>query len=158
TLTSATFSDTAGDDSFSAASGDMSSTDRDSGDSATYGVLGGVSDNSLAGYDTSKASAYGTLYVDSATGTYNFVPNNNAIAGLKTGAQLFFTLNVTDGSGAIDSETLTINLDGVNDTPELGAVTDATINDTAADDSFADITGTLTSSDRDSGDSAAYSV
>jgi VCBS repeat-containing protein len=158
TLTSATFTDTANDDSFIAVTGDLSSTDRDSPETATYGVIGGASDNSLAGYDTSKASAFGTLYVDSASGNYTFVPNDAAIEGLKTDATLFFSLTVTDGSGATDSKTLTINLDGANDTPDLGAVTDASYNDTAADDSFANITGTLTSTDRDSSDTATYSV
>ena len=121
-------------------------------------MLGGSADNSLAGYDTSKATAFGKLYVDSTSGNYTFVPNDGAIEGLKTNANLFFTLKVTDGLGASDSETLTINLNGVNDTPELGAVTDASYDDTAADDSFADVTGTLTSSDRDAPETATYGV
>jgi VCBS repeat-containing protein len=158
TLTSATFTDTADDDSFSAVSGDLSSTDRDSPETATYGVLGGVSDNSLSGYDISKASAYGTLYVDSATGNYTFVPNDAAIEGLKTDPTLFFTLQVTDGSGVTANQTLTVNLDGANDTPELTAVADQSYDDTSGDDHFGDISGTLHSTDRDLVDSATYTV
>ena len=153
TLTSATFTDTAGDDSFSAVTGDLSSTDRDSPDTATYGVIGGVSDNSLSGYDTSKASAFGTLYVDSTTGNYTFVPDDSAIEGLKTNATLFFTLKVTDGSGATDSETLTINIDGVNDTPEAPATNSVTTDEDTASSAVA-----IGASDRDAGEVLTYSV
>ena len=35
-------------------------------------------------YDHSAAGAYGTLYINSSTGDYTFVPNDAAIEGLKT--------------------------------------------------------------------------
>ncbi len=158
TLTNTTFTDTANDDSFSAASGTLSTVDPDSGDTAAYSVNGGVPDVSESGFDTSSANVYGTLYLNSTTGAYKFVPNDTAIEALKGDDSVAFTLTVTDGQGATDSETLTINLDGANDTPELGAVTDASYNDTAANDSFANVTGTLTSTDRDSPETATYSV
>ncbi|MCH8616671.1 VCBS domain-containing protein [Sphingomonas sp. SM33] len=156
-LTSATYTDTAADDTFTAANGTLSSTDRDTGDTATYGITGGGADNSLAGYNVSKTSAYGTLYLNSASGAYTFVPNDGAIEQLKTGTSLGFALTVTDASGGTDTETLTINLNGANDTPDLAAITAATYNDTAGDDTFADHTGTLGGSDRD-GDSLTYAA
>ena len=158
-LTSATYTDTAADDTFAAVTGTLSSTDRDAGDSATYSIAGQVADLSLAGYTVSKASAYGTLYLNSTSGAYTFVPNDTAIEGLKTTDTTSFTLTVTDGTGGAASQTLTITLDGVNDTPVLSAsLTSATYTDSAADDTFAAVTGTLSSTDRDAGDSATYSI
>src|SRR5206468_2316339 len=114
-LTSATYTDTAADDTFVAVSGTLSSTDRDAGDSATYSIAGQVTDNSLAGYDVSKASAYGTLHLNSTSGAYTFVPSDTAIEGLKTTDTTSFTLTVTDGTGGVSgtaSQTLTITLNG----------------------------------------------
>ena len=54
-------------------------------------MLGGVT------YDVSKAGSYGTLYVNSATGAYDFVPNNAAINALSTTATDNFTVTVSDG-------------------------------------------------------------
>ena len=131
-VTDHTYVDTANDDSFGPVSGTLSTVDPDSGDTATYSITGGASDNSRAGFDTSAASAYGTLYLNSASGAYEFVPNDAAIEGLKTDDSVGFTLVVTDGHGATDSATLTINIDGANDTPEISAtVTSTTFTDTA---------------------------
>ncbi len=139
--------------------GTLSSTDRDAGDTATYSIAGQVADVSLAGYDVSTASAYGTLHLNSTSGAYTFVPNDTAIEGLKTTDTTSFTLTVTDASAATDSQTLTITLNGTNDTPTLAAsLTSATYTDTAADDTFAAVTGTLSSTDRDAGDTATYSI
>ena len=44
----------------------------------------------LAGYDHSKSSAYGTLYLNSASGAYTFVPSDGAIEGLKSTAKASF--------------------------------------------------------------------
>src|SRR5207302_820448 len=96
---------------------------------------------------------------NSTTGAYTFVPNDTAIEGLKTTDTTSFTLTVTDGSNATASQLLTITLNGVNDTPVLTAsLTSATYNDSAADDTFTAVTGTLTSTDRDAGDTATYSI
>ncbi len=158
-VTAHTFTDTAADDSFSAVTGTLSRDDRDSGDSATYSVTGGSAGTPISGFDIARSTDYGTLYLNSATGAYTFIPNDGAIEGLKTAATQSFTFTVTDGSGATDTKTLTITLDGANDTPVLTAsVTAHTFTDTAADDSFSAVTGTLSREDRDSGDSATYSV
>src|SRR5436305_14623910 len=46
-----------------------------------------------------------------------------------------------------------------DDTPTLSAsVTSATLTDTAANDAFAAVTGTLSTADRDTGDTATYSI
>src|SRR5207237_154148 len=158
-LTAHTYTDTAADDTFSAVSGTLSTLDRDAGDSATYSITGGAADATLAGFDVSKTGTYGKLYLNSSTGAYQFVPNDTAIEGLKANASEGFTLVVTDGSSATDSETLTISITGVNDTPELTAsLTAHTYTDTAADDTFSAVSGTLSTLDRDAGDSATYSI
>ncbi len=159
TVTSATFTDTAGDDSFSAVTGDLSSTDRDSPETASYGVVGGVADNSLAGYDTSTASAYGKLYVDSTTGNYTFVPNDGAIEALKTDDSVSFTLKVTDGSGATDTETLTINLDGINDTASITGDVSGDVTEAGEDGAgITTATGDLDAQDRDDPDDSFQAV
>jgi len=116
-VTSHNYVDTVGDDSFGSVLGSLSTVDPDTGDTATYSVTGGVADLSLAGYTHSKASAYGTLYLNQSTGAYQFVPNDAAIEGLNTGQNpsVAFSLVVTDSHGATDSETLTINLTGATD-------------------------------------------
>ena len=161
-VTGPTYNDTAADDTFTATTGTLSSTDRDSGDSATYGIGGGTTGGShtvgLVTYDVSKVGTYGTLWVESATGKYLFEPNDTAIEGLKATTTENFTVTVTDGSAATDSQTFTVTLNGVNDTPVMAAVTGPTYNDTAADDTFTATTGTLSSTDRDSGDSATYGI
>jgi VCBS repeat-containing protein len=118
-VTSHNYVDTVGDDSFGSVLGSLSTVDPDTGDTATYSVTGGVADLSLAGYTHSKASAYGTLYLNQSTGAYQFVPNDAAIEGLNTGQNpsVAFSLVVTDSHGATDSETLTINLTGATDGP-----------------------------------------
>ena len=120
-VTSATYNDTAADDTFAAVNGTLTTLDRDAGDTAAYSVSGGASDNSLAGFDTSVAGDFGTLYLNSSSGAYRYVANDSAIEGLKTTDHVDFTVSVTDGSGASDSDTLTITLNGVNDTPEASA-------------------------------------
>ncbi len=103
-------------------SGTLSSTDRDAADTATYSITGQVADVSLARLRRLEiASAYGTLFLNSGTGAYTFVPDDTAIEALKTTATAGFTLTVTDASAASASQALTITLDGANDTPTLAA-------------------------------------
>lgn len=105
-------------------------------------MLGGI------GYDISQASSFGTLYLNSSTGQYHFEPIDAALEGLQATQVLVFTFTVSDGTSTT-SKTFSITLAGVNDTPELVAVAPGALFDTAADDNFADITGTLAGNDRD---------
>ncbi len=157
TLSSVTYRDTSADDSFSVASGKLSSTDRDAGDSATYGVSGGVASSARDGFDVAKTGSYGTLYLNSKTGAYIYEPNDAAIEGRRYDTDERFTLTVTDGSNATDSTTFVVNIDAANDKPVLSPVTIG-FTDTAADDAFQPITGKLSSTDRDLDDSARYGL
>ncbi|MDM9647861.1 VCBS domain-containing protein [Rhizobium sp. S163] len=157
TLNSVTYHDTRGDDTFVNAGGTLTSTDRDAGDTATYGVNGGTASNAREGFNLAKTGSYGTLFVNSVTGAYVYVPNDAAIEGGKTDRQESFTLTVRDASGGTDSTTFVVKIDGSNDTPELTPVT-ISFTDTPSDDSFKAVTGKLVSTDRDIGDSATYGI
>jgi VCBS repeat-containing protein len=83
-----------------------------------YSLAGAVSDNSLAGYDVSKLTGYGTMYLHSTTGAYTFVPVSAAIEALKATTSVDFTFTATDDVPS-DTKTLSVTLNGVNDTPAL---------------------------------------
>ncbi|MFS2155213.1 VCBS domain-containing protein [Rhizobium sp. Rhizsp42] len=157
TLNSVTYHDTKSDDTFANVGGTLTSTDRDAGDTAAYGVNGGTASNAREGFNLAKTGSYGTLFVNSVTGAYVYVPNDAAIEGVKTDRQESFTLTVRDASGGTDSTTFVVKIDGSNDTPELTPVT-ISFTDTPNDDSFKAVTGKLVSTDRDIGDSATYGI
>ena len=81
----------------------------------TYGILGGTSGPFTLGsetYDVSLIGTYGTLYVDSATGDYTFVPNDAAINALTATTTENFTFTVSDGALSVN-QTFTVTLNGV---------------------------------------------
>ncbi|MGO4643276.1 beta strand repeat-containing protein, partial [Mesorhizobium sp. 2RAF45] len=155
-----TYTDTAADDTFAPISGTLSSQDPDAGDTKVYSISSGIPEaHTVNGvdYDIIKPSFYGPLYLNSQTGAYTFVPDDSRLESQKTSESLFFEFTVTDGSGASATQTLTINIDGVNDTPTLAAVTGPTYNDTAGADTFSASSGTLFGSDRDL-DTLSYGI
>ncbi len=159
TLTSNTYTDTAADDSWSSVAGILGSSDRDFGETATYSIVGQSSDSSQDGFTHSLAGSYGTLYLNSSSGAYRYDPTDSAIEALTSDATDSFTLRVTDGSSASDDQALTISLTAANDTPTLSAsLTQSTFVDTADDDTFSSVSGSLTTVDRDSGASQTYSI
>jgi len=160
-LTAASYLDTPATDSFTAVSGVLTSIDPDQGAIAIYGVVGGVTSTALSGYNLAETGQYGTVYVNSASGAYSYVPNNAAINALPFGTNPseVFNLTVSDGLGGIAGQSLTINLTGANDTPVLTAsLTTASYADTAATDSFSAVTGHLTGHDPDAGTTLIYGV
>lgn len=87
-------------ETFAAQTGTLSATDPDS-TGFVYGVTGGAASSAVAGYDLARASAYGTLYLNSSTGAYRFEPDAAAIDGTLVSAGDAFTLTVTaDGKQA----------------------------------------------------------
>ncbi|MGB8332511.1 MAG: cadherin-like domain-containing protein, partial [Polyangiales bacterium] len=115
-LTSQAYIDTAADDTFSPVTGTLSATDRDSGQTLTYDTTGSVADAALAGYDRSRTGTYGTLYVNSTSGAYTFVPSDAPIEALTANASEAFTLSVTDSIATL-TQAFSVNLTGTNDTP-----------------------------------------
>ena len=151
------FNDTSSDDSFTNETGTLTATDSDTGDVLTYSISGGSSNFSLAGYDLARSSSYGTLYLNSSTGAYAYVPNDSAIEGTKTSVSDSFTLAVSDGSASA-TQTLTASINGAEDTPSLATLSGFTFTDTSANDSFSNVTGTALGSDLDSGETLTYAI
>ena len=151
------FNDTSSDDSFTNATGALSATDADSGDTLTYSISGGSASNGLAGYDLARTGTYGTLYLNSSNGNYAYVPSDSAIERLSANASENFTLSVTDGSGTA-SQTLTASISGANDTPVFNAISAVSLTDTMANDSFIKSSGTFSASERDSGQTITFSA
>jgi len=145
-----TVTDTSSDDTFAVTSATMSATERDTGDTITYGVMGGSADTSRSGFTHSNAGSYGTLYVNTSTGAYEYVPNDSAVEALSTQVTETFDLSITDGTSLV-RETLVATITGVNDTPEIAAISAITVTDTTSYDSFSASTGTITTTERDSG-------
>ncbi|MCK1391869.1 VCBS domain-containing protein [Bradyrhizobium sp. 1] len=143
--------DTAANDSFLDITGMLVGTDADHGETASlhYAVLD-THDQAVS----TLAGHYGSLTVNS-DGTYDYVPDAAAINALSEGNYTeTFTVQTTDAHGATGTAVLTVNVTGANDAPTLAAVSTDPLVDTAASDSFADITGTLVGTDADSGETA----
>lgn len=70
-VTPGSVTDTPADDTYPDVTGTLVGNDVD-GDTLTYGIDGG-SPSSETGFDVEKVGAYGTLYVNSVTGTYKYV-------------------------------------------------------------------------------------
>jgi VCBS repeat-containing protein len=151
-----TLSDTASDDTLPETNGQLNATDLDHNAALVYSLSHQVIDNSRSGYDRSQTSRLGTLYLNSGTGAYLYVPNETVIEALKEDSSDTFSVRVSDGT-AIATQSLSVRVSANNDTPVLGAVSAIAQLDTSANDSFADITGTLSSSDRD-GDGVTYAI
>jgi VCBS repeat-containing protein len=140
-------------DAFTATSGTFQASSTN-GATLIFGISGGTGGATVLGgatYDVSEGSPYGTLYLNSATGAYTFVPNSNAINALKAPTTDSFVITVSDGSLSA-SQTFTITINGVNDAAhilgiatgsasEAGGVANATLGTMAM--------GTLTDADVD---------
>ena len=88
-----------------------------------YGIQGGQASNFDSNgihYDVMKAGTYGTTYLNSRTGQYEFIPNGAAINNLQDGEQRHddFRFTVSDGhQHSTASRNWRINIQGGNDTP-----------------------------------------
>ncbi|MEH1926552.1 cadherin-like domain-containing protein [Nostoc sp.] len=152
TPTDISYTDTANHDTFSAQTGTLAASDPDSEQTLTYGIDGGTVVN---GTTVSKTETYGTLSLDTSTGSYTFTPFDSAIEALTNTATESFTFTVSDGT-ATDSKTLNINLTGVNDTPTLeNAIADQIAKQ---DTAFSFTFDANTFNDIDAGDSLSYSA
>ena len=135
----------------------------------TYGIVdgttGGNTELDEKTYDVSKAGAYGTLYVNSATGDYAFVPNDTAIKQLSAKTEIEnFTVTVSDGSLSAE-RTFTVTVNGVNDQTVLTSVNSTAVStvvsELAGDFSAQDIAaihGSLAFTDEDIGDNLTASA
>jgi VCBS repeat-containing protein len=153
-LTGPTEVDTSVFDTFTATGGTFTASTT-SGAPLSFGISGGTADATVldgASFDISKAGRFGTLYLDSATGAYVYVPNNDAINALQAPTTESFAITVSDGTQST-VQTFTIDINGSNDAAHVsGATTGAAIEagDTANTvRSQPTTSGTLTDTDVD---------
>src|SRR5262249_12319153 len=126
-------------DTFSATSGTFGASSSTGPATLTYGISGGTVGNTIVGgatYNGSEAGEFGTLYVNSATGAYTFVPDDDAINALKTPTTEHFVITVSDGTASA-SQTFTIDIDGANDAADIGGVTTGSLGGTTGAAHFA---------------------
>ncbi|WP_457092974.1 tandem-95 repeat protein [Microvirga sp. P5_D2] len=131
-VTSIVYTDTVWTDQFHPTNGQLSSSDLDPLDPKIYGIESGAASSSLAGYDQAAVGNYGTLYLNTTTGSYVFQPDGRAIETLKADISETFTLFVTDGL-AITTETITVDIAAVDDGPvAVEAIPDQSVREDTA--------------------------
>ncbi|WP_271567429.1 VCBS domain-containing protein [Bradyrhizobium sp. CCBAU 11386] len=141
-------------DTFTAASGTFAASSTNSG-KLTFGVAGASAGNTVLDgvtYDLSKTGPYGTLYVNSTSGAYTFVPDSAAINALTAPTTDGFVVTVSDGSTSA-SQTFTVILNGVNDAAFISGTTTGSVVEAGGTTNGAPgtpiATGTLTDTDVD---------
>ncbi len=77
--TSATYTDTQNNDTFNTFTGSLTASDVDAHDTLTYGATGATANVSQSGFDMAVAGTYGTLYINSTTGAYEYIPSDAAM-------------------------------------------------------------------------------
>lgn len=150
--------DTSAFDFFTATSGTFLASSPNGGTTLTFGIEGGTAGSTAIDgvtYDVSRAGPYGTLYVNSTTGDYTFVPNNAAINALTEPTTTDFLITVSDGTLSA-AEPFTIAINGTNDAAVIsgtisGTATEAGASVIAARSALSTLSasGTLTSTDVD---------
>jgi VCBS repeat-containing protein len=127
TPTAIALTDTAAADTFSANTGTLLGSDRDTGATLSYGITGGT----VASGKSTKVGTYGTLELIMASGAYTYTPNATAIDALTASTSESFAVTVSDGALSATAS-LAVNITAANDTPALATPTAIAITDTAA--------------------------
>ena len=145
--------DTVNFDTFASSPGTFSaSKGSTSGSILTFGISGGSALVGDATYDVSKTGQFGTLYLNSKTGAYNFIPNNDAINALKASTTQSFTITGSDGSLSVD-QTFSISIFGADDAAKIsGTITGSVVGPGAVADASPALliaSGRLTDTDVD---------
>jgi VCBS repeat-containing protein len=143
--------DTVAFDKFSATIGSFSAS-FGAGVTPTFGIASGaVGPVVIAGatYDVEKPGSFGILYLNSVTGAYTYVPNNDAINALKVPTTDNFTITASDGLASA-SQTFTVDINGVNDAAIVSGVAIGSVVEAAAGaHGVPSASGTLTDTDVD---------
>ena len=106
-------------------------------------------------HNQSRAGTYGTLYLNTTSGAYLYIPSDSVVEGTTSSQSEalhslypMYSLCKSDADG---------DHFRVNDTPILDHSL-VFVTDTAADDTFSDVSNSLTTTERDSSDSLAYAI
>ena len=122
-------------DAFTATSGTFVASSPRSGATLVFSIGGGTTGTTVLDgvtYDVSRTGLYGTLFVNSTTGAYTYVPNSDAINALTAPTTESFAITVSDGTLSAN-QTFTITINGVNDAAIIsGTTTGAVIEASAA--------------------------
>ena len=123
------------------------------------GVVAGAASGVLSsGVGTTINGTYGWLVLN-ANGTWTYTLDNARTAtdalAQDAHASDIFSYTESDHHGGTSTTTLTIDITGANDAPTLAVVNAGTLTDTAVNDSFPNLTGTLIGTDVDSGETGA---
>jgi VCBS repeat-containing protein len=145
--------DTASNDSFSNTTGTLAGVDRDTAQTLTYGITG----STVAGGLATLVGTYGTLSLNTASGAYTYIPDATKVNAVSSNATDSFVFTISDGT-LTTNQPFAINITGANDTPILAAVAAGNYLDTAAADTFVNITGNLVGTDRDTNQTLSYSI
>jgi hypothetical protein len=121
--------------------GTVSASDPDAGDSLTYSIAAGNTDGAFA--------------IDSSTGEIT-VANSGAL-DFETNPSFSLTVQVEDTGSLTATATVTINRNDLNEPPTAVHLSNGTV-DENTDTSSGTRVGTLSTTDPDSGDTAAYSI
>ena len=153
-LTGPVETDTVAFDLFTATTGTFVAS-APNGGALTFGISGGTAGSTVLNgvtYDVSQVGPFGTLFVNSATGAYTFVPDNDAINALTEPTAANFTVTVSDGTLSAN-QTFTIAINGTNDAAVIsGDITGSAIEAGSVANALSGpliATGTLTNTDVD---------
>ncbi|QUJ75642.1 VCBS domain-containing protein [Sulfitobacter albidus] len=128
----------------------VSDTNAVSSDAGAVDVSGMLSVAAGDGLDGTQVSDTVTWTFDAGAQAFDFLTAGEALA-------LVYTITATDDNGATATQDVTITITGTNDTPVLADVRSApAILDTAADDTFDPVLGTLVGTDADDGAVLSY--
>ena len=147
--------DTAALDHFTASGGNFVASSSQAGATLTFGIGGGTAGNTVLNgvtFSISKTGLYGTLYLNSTTGAYIYVPDDAAINALAAPTTESFTITVSDGTLSA-SLSYTVAINGTNDAAIIDGVTSGAVTEAGGVANAAPgaltATGTLTDTDVD---------
>ena len=104
------------DETFVTATGQALASDPDTDTTFSFGTTGGTS----AGGIQTKAGDYGSLELNETTGAYTYTPDSDSINALSESRTESFEITATDGDGSTASQTLTVDIQAVNDAALFG--------------------------------------
>ncbi len=135
-------------------------TDVDAGDTkAVSALVAGIQNSASGGVGANVAGSFGTITM-LADGSYSYAVDNShsAVQALRLSSQSltdYFTYQVSDSAGLTSLATLTITIQGANDTPHDIAATSLTVAENSANGSSV---GSLTGMDVDAGTVYSYTL
>nr|WP_311538722.1 VCBS domain-containing protein [uncultured Bradyrhizobium sp.] len=157
--------DTTGSSKPDSASGTVTFTDADLSDTHAVTITGVAEAGATTGLTEDESTilnwlSLGTLtdatggVTGASTWTFSAADKNFDYLAAGQTLTLTYTIQIDDHHGGVVTQPITITIDGSNDAPTLANVIAGTLVDTAANDTFSPLTGTLHGNDVDQGEIA----